>query len=275
MVRNLDNRPTITAPVSVDQEQLLSIINIIQGQVSVDKTVLDARNILSSFNEYIGGEINNKHHIDLCNALDSGEDVIGTLPRNSAKSTIGSIRYPAYSLGKDRGMRIIICSCTATLSESFSRSIGALLSNDKYRLLFGDLIPISKSAIWNTQEKIVAGRPEYNHFGLRVDEKDASVFSVGVGGSVVGRRADLIILDDIIDRRTVKTQSQIEDIKQWLTEELKGVRHAQTQTVLLGTRWNDKDIYIDNISQALSSNATVLGNMEEDLLEQVRRFNTQ
>ena len=229
---------------------------------------------MKAFNEYIGGEINAPHHIVLCDALDSWEDVIGTLPRNSAKTTIGSTRYPSYRLGQDRGLRIIICSCTATLAESFSRSIETIMTSEKYRMLFGELVPTSKSSVWNTQEKIVAGRPEFNHFGLRVDEKDASLYSVGVGGSVVGRRSDLIVLDDIIDRRTVKTESQLADIRQWYNEELKGVRHSYTQMVLLGTRWSDKDIYIESIAKALLSGANITGNMDADILDQVRRFNT-
>lgn len=272
--RQLDQRPTISSTTSVDQDKLQSIIDVIQSKVSVDQTVLDARNTLKAFNEYIGGEPNAPHHNTLCDALDSWEDVIGTLPRNSAKTTIGSIRYPAYRLGQDRGLRIIICSCTATLAESFSRSIETVMGLDKYRMLFGELVPTSKSSVWNSQEKIVAGRPEYNHFSLRVDEKDVSIFAVGVGGAVVGRRSDICILDDIIDRRTVKTESQLADIRQWYNEELMGVRHSRTQTILLGTRWSDKDIYIENIVKALLSGANITGNMEPELLEQIRRYNT-
>jgi len=264
--------------LNVDNGQITDLFKSITNKVSIDKEVIDARNTMQCFNEYVFEEVNGKHHIELCDALDTLEDVAGIIPRNSGKSSIVSTRYPAYRLGNDRGIRVIIGSHTATLSSSFSRSIESIMKLEKYKLLFGDMIPTistsaqSETVKWNETEKIVKGRPEFNQLGFRVDAKDASIFSVGVGGAVVGRRADIIILDDIIDRNDVKTDSQIIDINYWFNEELKGSRHSKTQIIVVGSRWSMKDIYISVVSKMIENNAELTGNMVDEVMEQIRRY---
>ncbi len=254
--------------------QIKDALGNLSDLLPVDRDLINAKSSMAKFNEFIGGETNNDHHVEMCDALDSWEDFAGIFPRNGSKTTICSTRYPAYRLGQDRALRILICSCNATLAQSFLRSIEAILSQPNYQLAFGKLIPSMNSSNykWNESEKIVANRPERNALGYRIDAKDASIFAVGVGGAVVGRRADIVILDDIIDRKTVRSVSQIQDVKNWMTEELKGVRHAQTQTITVGTRWSTRDIYIDTINSMLKNGATITGNMVDEVLEQVQIY---
>lgn len=251
-------------------------LSVITRRLSLDDKLINARHNLRDFNEYIYNEVNNIHHIELCNALDSWEDVCAILPRNSSKTTIASTRYPAYRIGQDRGLRIIVASHTATMAESFLRSIDSIFNNDKFITLFGNLIPRLKEQNykWNETEKIVSHRPDYNSLGYRIDAKDLSLFAIGVGGAIVGKRADIIILDDIIDRRDTKTEGQITDIKHWLNEEVKGARHPDTQMIYVGTRWNIKDIYIDTISKMVSSGADIIGNMQKEIGDQIYSYNT-
>lgn len=264
--------------LDVDQEKLADLFNRVRSKVSVDEEVVNARSTLKYFNEYVFDETNSEHHIALCNALDSGENVAAAIPRNSGKSSIASGRWPAYSLGIDRGLRFILASHTAVLAQSFSRSIESIFKLDKFKLLFGDLIPTPTTTRdadnnrWNETEKMVRDRPSHNKLGYRVDAKDASIFAVGVGGAVVGRRSDRIILDDIIDRDSVKTEAQLLDIKYWFNEELKGSRHAKTQTVVVGSRWSEKDIYIYIMSTMFDQGAVITGNMVEEVKEQIRRY---
>ena len=272
-------KPDINPDLSdIDSGQLSDLFKRVIDKVSVDREVVESRNTLHKFNEYVFEEKNNVHHIELCDALDTWEDVAGIIPRNSGKSSIVSTRYPSYRIGQDRGIRVILGSHTATLSASFSRSVENIMKMEKYILLYGNMIPQISTSIqsetvkWNETEKIVKGRPDFNSLGFRVDAKDASIFSVGVGGAVVGRRADIIILDDIIDRNDVKTDSQILDIYYWFNEELKGARHSKTQVVVVGSRWSIKDIYINVISKMLETGADLNGNMVDEVLDQVKRY---
>jgi hypothetical protein len=279
LFESFDERDILERDIlSVDKDKLYDAFKIIQDKVSVDKHVILSRNTFKIFNEYVFGESNNIHHTELCDALETLEDVAGITPRNSGKSSLISTRYPAYRIGQDRGSRFILVSHTATLASSFGRSIENTMKMEKYILLFGEMIPSvstskwSDSVKWNETEKIVKDRPEFNRFGYRVDAKDATIFSVGVGGAVVGRRSDFLVLDDIIDRNDVKTDQQLLDIKYWYDEELKGTRHSKTQAIVVGSRWSDKDIYIDIISRMHSTGATITGNMVDEVLEQIRRF---
>jgi len=165
-------------------------------------------------------------------------------------------------------------SHTAVLAQSFARSMEAIFEDEKFKLLFGQMKPPGSMTYlkWNETEKMVIDRPNRNKLGYRIDAKDANIFAVGVGGAVVGRRADLIILDDIIDRDSVKTEAQLTDTKFWFSEELKGCRHAHTQTVIVGSRWNARDIYIEIMSTMAINGATITGNMVEEVLDQMRRF---
>ena len=170
-------------------------------------------------------------------------------------------------------MRIIIASHNVTMSQSFLRSIESILKMPRYIEIFGTMVPDSNSdEVWNNTEKVVTDRPLWNSLGFRIDSKDPSLFAIGTGGGVVGKRADILILDDIIDRRTVKTEAQIRDIENWLDTEILPIRHYKTQIVISGTRWGSKDIYIRTISDLLREGATIHGNMIEEVEEQVKRY---
>lgn len=256
-----------------DNLKMATILEEVKSKLQPDTPELRARRYFRDFNEYIGDEPNAPHHIELCDSLQSGQNIIGTLPRSSGKTTISTVRYPAWKLGEDRGLRIIIGSITATLAEAASRNIDSLMKRDRYRTLYGNLIPTTRDSIWNTVEKIVYGRPPVNSLGFRVEDKDASIFVVGVGGSVVGRRADIIIIDDIIDRRSARSDVARSDVRHWISEELLGATHRKTQIILLGTRFSGKDIYIENIAQTVRAGDYILkGNMGHRLLDEVRRY---
>ena len=257
-----------------DADKLADVFNVLSESISVDAEIIQVKGTLEAFNEYLYEEVNSIHHIELCDALDSWEDVAAIIPRNSGKSTIVSTRYPAKRIGDDRGIRLILASHTALLSQSFARSIEAIFAEEKYKLLYGEMKPPGSMTHlkWNETEKMVRDRPDFNRLGYRIDAKDANIFTVGVGGAVVGRRADLIILDDIIDRDSVKTEAQLADTKFWFNEELKGCRHAHTQTVVVGSRWNHRDIYVEIMSMMSLNGATITGNMVEEVQEQILRL---
>ena len=58
-----------------DSKKLAGMFNTIKERVSIDETILDAKKNLTRFNEYIFNEQNGNHHVHLCTALDTLEDV--------------------------------------------------------------------------------------------------------------------------------------------------------------------------------------------------------
>ena len=108
--------------------------------------------------------------------------VIFNVPPRSMKSITTSVAFPAWVLGHDPTKRIICVSYAEDLARKLSVDTRTLLDSPWYRELFPRLQLASKRP--RNTELITTAQ------GYR--------FASGVGGAVLGRGADLIIVDDPI-----------------------------------------------------------------------------
>ena len=108
--------------------------------------------------------------------------LILNVPPRSMKSITASVAFPAWVLGHDPTKRIICVSYAEDLARKLSVDTRTLLDSPWYRELFPGLQLASKRP--RNTELITSAQ------GYR--------FAAGVGGSVLGRGADLIIVDDPI-----------------------------------------------------------------------------
>ena len=102
------------------------------------------------------------------------------MPPRHTKSEFSSFLYPAWMIGKFPKMKIMQVTHNAELSARFGAKIRNLMDTPKYKEIFGDVFlrPDAKAkSKWET-----------NHGG--------EYFAAGVGGSITGRGADLLIIDD-------------------------------------------------------------------------------
>lgn len=173
-----------------------------------------------------------RHHLLLIDALESVErgeiDVlIVTMPPGSAKSTYGSVAFPAWYLGRHPDRCVIAASHTSELAERFGRKVRNIVSSAEHVRAFpnGGLSADSKAAgRWDT-------------------EQGGEYFAAGVGGSVTGRRADLAIIDDPVKSREEADSETIRE-KQWawwrddMTTRLK----PGAAVVVIMTRWHEDDL---------------------------------
>ena len=104
------------------------------------------------------------------------------LPPRVLKSTIASIAFPAWLLGQDPTLKIICVSYEDGLAKKFSRETKTLMESAFYRRLFPRTI-LSARKSTETEFETTAG-------GYR--------FATSVGGSLTGRGADFMIIDDVI-----------------------------------------------------------------------------
>jgi len=70
-----------------------------------------------------------------------------------------------------------------------------------------------------------------------------SVIAVGLGGSITGFRADLIIIDDLIDKNNVMTQSQRDKVDEFWDEVVTPTLNPDGRIFIIGTRYHEKDFY--------------------------------
>lgn len=179
--------------------------------------------------------------------------VNGIVSHNSTHLSIG---YPAWRLAQDHNLRIVITSNTAESSQRMLRGIMNVIENN----------PRYKEFAQYCDPAGVGVRPKMRQFGARrVEEnwssrsitldrdviglKDPSVAAVGLFGSLVGRRCDILIADDIVDQNNSATEEQREKIKDWFYATLLPIvvdeRPMGGQLIYLGNTWQMGDLVQD------------------------------
>ena len=131
------------------------------------------------------GFINGAHHKVMAKKFEeiaSGKikRLIINMPPRHTKSEFASYMLPAWFLGKFPNKKIIQCSNTAELAVGFGRKVRNLVGSEQYSKIFPDVNLRSDSK--------AAGRWSTNANG--------EYFAIGVGGTVTGKGADLLIIDD-------------------------------------------------------------------------------
>lgn len=126
-----------------------------------------------------------RHHRILADQLMALEDgskdrVCVNIPPRHGKSQLVSIYFPAWFIGRNPGKKVMMVSHTTDLAVDFGRKVRNLIDMVAYREIFPAvaLATDSKSAgRWNT------------NFG-------GEYFACGIGSSIAGRGADLLLVDD-------------------------------------------------------------------------------
>lgn len=172
--------------------------------------------------------------------LPENRQILLLAPRSHGKSTAITVNYALWNILKDRNIRVVIASNTASQAQSFLREISARIEKDKNLIsIFGKLKPpVSRLQKW-TDSEVIVERDSLS--------KDATVSAVGCGGAILSRRADLILCDDLIDEENSRTSEQRRKIRDWFYKVLLPVLEPSGQLVVVGTRWNIQDLYSDLI----------------------------
>lgn len=150
-------------------------------------------------------------HKDICRRLEKfSKDVAAKLsprlmlfmPPRSGKSELVSRSFPAWHLGHYPTDEIIACSYAASLANSFSRKVREILRDPSYRAIFPNT-SLDKSSQAVEQWMTSAG---------------GGYVAAGVGGPIVGKGANILIIDDPTKGRD-EAQSEVvkETVKDWYT----------------------------------------------------------
>ena len=170
-----------------------------------------------------------KHHLLLMQYLDrvvTGDidRLLILMPPGSAKSTYSSVLFPAWWLHRHPSSSIIAASHTANLAEHFGRRVRNVIARHGTVLGY-HLAPDSHAA----QRFGTTGRGEY--------------FATGVNGPVIGRRADLILIDDPIKNHTEADSAPARDhVWNWYRSELITRLKPKGRIVVVMTRWHHDDL---------------------------------
>lgn len=224
--RLLENLPI------AEQEALLA-------EVDEYRRALERERAEASFMAYIKmmwpGFVGGRHHAIMAKkfeAIANGtlKRLIINMPPRHTKSEFASYLLPSWFLGKYPNKKIIQCSNTADLAVGFGRKVRNLVDSEQYATVFPN--------VSLRQDSKAAGRWATNQNG--------EYFAIGVGGTVTGKGADLLIIDDPHSEQEAALASGdptvFDRVYEWYTSGPRQRLQPGGAIVIVMTRWAEKDL---------------------------------
>ena len=190
------------------------------------------------------GFIHGDHHAVMATKFEeiaSGKTkrLIINMPPRHTKSEFASYLLPAWYLGKFPNRKIIQCSNTAELAVGFGRKVRNLVGSEQYARVFPNVNLRSDSK--------AAGRWSTNGGG--------EYFAIGVGGTVTGKGADLLIIDDPHSEQEAAIASSnpevYDKVYEWYSSGPRQRLQPGGAIIVIMTRWSKRDL----IGKILQMNA--------------------
>lgn len=163
---------------------------------------------------------------------DDDKKLMISMPPQHGKSTLATQLYPAYLLGVDPDLKIVIASYTADLASRFNREVQKIIDTPEYKKIFPNTKlakPRSGEAIRNNDMFEIIGHRGY-------------LKSVGTGGSLTGVSVDVLICDDLIkDMSEAKSLNVREAVWDWYVSVAESRLQNNGKQLLIATRWDNDD----------------------------------
>lgn len=177
--------------------------------------------VMTGFHRYLIERIS--HHA----LKDGGRLYIGMPPRHG-KSELCSVMLPAWYLGLHPGQQIVHISHSAGLSQAFSRRVRShIRDNERYRDLFPNvLLDAERKPI---QDWKIAGG-------------DGGFMTMGMGGSITGHGADLLIIDDPHKDDDWMSAKKLQDVYDHYATSIRTRLMPGASIIFLMTRWHPLDL---------------------------------
>jgi predicted phage terminase large subunit-like protein len=181
------------------------------------------------------GFINGRHHRVMAKKFEeiaSGKlkRLIINMPPRHTKSEFASYMLPAWFLGKYPGKKIIQCSNTAELAVGFGRKVRNLVDSEAYTKIFPN--------VSLRHDSKAAGRWSTNMNG--------EYFAIGVGGTVTGKGADLLIIDDPHSEQEAALAANdpgiYDKVYEWYSSGPRQRLQPGGAIVIVMTRWGTRDL---------------------------------
>ena len=217
-----------------DSQKMIILQDLERRELMLEKEL--AQNTFMGFvnkcwPEFIGG----RHHKIMANAFErvvNGEckRLIINMPPRHTKSEFASYLLPAWFLGKYPNKKVIQSSNTGELAVGFGRKVRNLVDSETYKAIFPnlELQQDSKAAgRWNTS-------------------KGGDYFAIGVGGTVTGKGANLLIIDDPHSEQEAALAASNPDVfdkvTEWYTSGPRQRLQPGGAIVIVMTRWAQRDL---------------------------------
>ena len=174
--------------------------------------------------------VEGKHHkivAEKFNQIAEGKikRLIINMPPRHTKSEFASYLLPAWMVGRNPKLKIIQSTNTTELSVRFGRKAKQLLDSPEYQSVFKTRL---------REDSQAAGKWE--------TEQGGEYYAAGVGGSITGRGADLLIIDDPHSEQDALSQTALDNAYEWYTSGPRQRLQPGGSIVIVMTRWSTKDL---------------------------------
>jgi predicted phage terminase large subunit-like protein len=168
-------------------------------------------------------------HVDLQAFLTRHSRALIELPRDHGKSMQLCVRV-LWELGRRPGLRVKIVCASEALAMERGRFLRQAIVNGRVRQVFPHLRP---GRPWGADRFTVA-RP--------AEVIGPSVTALGIGAASTGTRADLLICDDIVDVRSIRSAAERDRVKVYYRENLVNLLEPDGRLWNVFTPWHRDDL---------------------------------
>lgn len=157
------------------------------------------------------------------------------MPPRYWKSQTASRKFPAWLLGQNPDLRIILTSYGADLASKHSKAARDLVQDDRYAAVFGTLASTDEPVMLDPESKASAA--------WEIADRNGGMQATGVGGGVTGFGANLFVIDDPVKgRKEANSKTQRESDYEWY----KGTAYTRLEDnaaiIVIMTRWDQEDL---------------------------------
>ena len=162
--------------------------------------------------------------------------LIVTVPPRHGKSRQCTADFPAWFLGRNPHKEIITCSYSSDLAQDFGSLTRDIVDSEAYKLIFETRLKQDEKgkAKWKT------AIPDENG---DLHTAGGAYTSVGIGGPITGRGADILLIDDPIkNREEAESEVKRNRVWNWFTSTAFTRLHPGGVVIVVLTRWHLDDL---------------------------------
>lgn len=158
------------------------------------------------------------------------------MPPQHGKSLLAAVLFSAWSLGRWPSWRIVMVSYNAKRAERNSKAVRDLVASAPYAAVFGALAGREDAVSLSSDSRgVSAWSLAQPHAG--------GMISAGVGGSITGYDARVIVIDDpFAGREDAESPNAREAVKDWYESQVYSRQQEGTAIILFHTRWHPDDL---------------------------------
>lgn len=147
-------------------------------------------------------------------------------PPGSAKSSYGSVVFPAYVMGRQKMARVIMASYASDIARKQSRRTRQIVRSPKYRPIF--------------DAGLTAGNEAVDAWAL---DNGSEYMAGGITAGVTGNRATHLLIDDPVSGREDADSATIrKKTREAYEDDLTTRLMPDARTLIIQTRWHGEDL---------------------------------